>query len=143
MRRDNPGLIMKSGAMSPPMGYEASTQMGKENMMRNSKLRLATTISAITLSICAAAPAVAAPALTAHSYPLVGNAATCDLSWKWQTTTTVNLRNAPTLRGSIKGTVPSGACLVASDTGTDSRGVMWIYTSYRGKSGWISTMNLR
>ena len=86
---------------------------------------------------------IAGPAAAAEFTPPTAVRTACDLSVDWQTTTTVNLRGRPTMNGPVKRTVPSGACLKMRDVAWDDRDVAWIYTSYKGTSGWISTRNLR
>ena len=116
----------------------ADRQVNKQGSLVMNK-RIASAAFALVLGgLGVAAPAsaevVAAPAGVVK--------AACNLSVDWQTTTTVNLRGRPTLNGPVKRSVPKGACLKLRDTAWDDRGVMWIYTSYKGSSGWISTRNL-
>jgi uncharacterized protein YgiM (DUF1202 family) len=64
----------------------------------------------------------------------------CDLSP--YTTAVANLRSSPSLSGKIKGSIPAGKCVPLSSVKWDSRGVFWVYTTYKGKSGWVSSRNL-
>jgi hypothetical protein len=111
--------------------------------MKKAKLGIVTTLAAAAVSLGLAIPASATSIVQCDSCGGSNIVNGCDISTKWLTTRPQNIRRQPNLSGGIIGTVPTGACLRSSDYSVDSRGVGWIYTTHRGKSGWVSTMYLR
>ena len=107
----------------------------------NAKAKIAS--AAVALVIGGLGVAAPASAATATAVPDRVATAYCNLAVDWQTTATVNMRSGPGLGFRVYRTVPSGACMKAIDYEYDNRGVLWVYTAYRGQWGWISTMNMR
>ena len=54
---------------------------------------------------------------------------------------TTYIRSTPSLSGKDLGTLPKGASATyLGDTKRDDRGVAWYYISYKGTTGWVSSM---
>ncbi len=66
-----------------------------------------------------------------------------DITGKVTTTGDVYLRSGPDRDYASRGTVPVGTTLSYDRTEQDERGVVWYRVSYKGKSGWISSMYAR
>lgn len=61
----------------------------------------------------------------------------------YYTTGKVNMRKDAKLSAKVIRDIPKGAKLTATNSKKDSRGVKWVYCSYGGKKGWVSTANLK
>lgn len=61
----------------------------------------------------------------------------------YYTTGSVNMRVGPDRDYRSIKTIPKGTKLTSKGSDVDWRGVKWIYCSYNGKSGWVSTRYLK
>ena len=66
-----------------------------------------------------------------------------DISGKVTTTGDVNLRSGPDRDYASRDVVPEGTTLSYDRTEQDERGVVWYRVSYKGRTGWISSMYAR
>ena len=107
-------------------------------MTTRSKAKFATAITAAVASVLGvAAPASAVPAAPVGVEVMAPR--NCTSYW---TTSKANMRDRPTLSGKVIGSIPKGTCLRWLNASFDKRDVYWIKTTYNGKTGWVSAMNL-